>query len=108
MYYEMLKQSGELPIVGVNTFLSPEGSPILVPDEVIRATKVEKKYQVKMLKELHKAYEEEAEKELEELKHTAMADHNIFEKLMDVSKYCSLHQITNALFEAGGRYRRNM
>ena len=94
--------------MGVNTFLSAEGSPILVPDEVIRATETEKRYQITMLDELHRAYTDEADSKLEELKKTAMADDNVFEKLMEVSKYCSLHQITNALFEAGGRYRRNM
>ncbi len=108
LYYETLKHTGEYPIIGVNTFLSSKGSPTLVPAEVIRATKEEKEYQIEMIGELHKAYEDKASQMLRELQVTAINNQNIFESLMEVSKYCSLGQITNALFEVGGQYRRNM
>jgi len=108
LYYETLKHSGELPIVGVNTFLSSEGSPTLIPGEVIRATEEEKRYQIFMLEELRKTWTDNSHTLLEELKHTAVKNHNIFGKLMEVTKYCSLGQITQALFEVGGQYRRNM
>jgi methylmalonyl-CoA mutase len=108
LYYEGLKHSGEFPIIGVNTFLSSKGSPTVTPGEVIRATKEEKEYQINMLSELQKGNQEEADKLLRELQKTAIQNENIFETLMEVSKYCSLGQITDALFEVGGQYRRNM
>ena len=108
LYYEHMKHSGKLPIMGVNTFLSSKGSPTIIPGEVIRATVKEKKYQISMLNELHKTYHSEADSKLEDLKHAALRYSNIFESLMEAAKYCSLGQITNALFEVGGQYRRNM
>ncbi len=108
LYYETLKHSGELPIMGVNTFLSSKGSPTIIPGEVIRATETEKKYQIDMLEQLHKTHIDKVPSLLEDLKHTAVRNQNIFEKLMEVGKYCSIGQITNALFEVGGEYRRNM
>jgi isobutyryl-CoA mutase len=108
LYYETLKHTGEYPIIGVNTFLSSKGSPTVVPLEVIRATTEEKEYQIEMLQELHKTHEDKAHNLLRELQVTAIQNHNIFEKLMEVTKYCSLGQITSALFEVGGQYRRNM
>jgi len=108
LYYETLKHSGELPIMGVNTFLSSKGSPTVTPGEVIRATEEEKKYQIDMLEQLHKTHADKVPQLLEELKHTATQNHNIFEKLMEVCKYCSIGQITHSLFEVGGEYRRNM
>ncbi len=108
LYYETLKHSGELPIMGVNTFLSSKGSPTVTPGEVIRATELEKQYQIEMLEELHKTNEDKVPALLEELKHAAVKNQNIFDKLMEVGKYCSIGQITNALFEVGGEYRRNM
>ncbi len=108
LYYEELKHSGELPIMGVNTFLSSKGSPTIIPGEVIRATKKEKEYQITMLKELRKTYQKESEEWLSKLKLTAVRNENIFETLMEVSKYASIGQITNALFGVGGQYRRNM
>jgi len=108
LYYETLKHSGELPIMGVNTFLSSKGSPTVTPGEVIRATETEKKYQIDMLEQLHKTNEDKVPALLEDLKHTAIRNENIFEKLMEVGKYCSIGQITNALFDVGGEYRRNM
>jgi len=108
LYYEHLKHSGELPIVGVNAFLSSEGSPTVIPGEVIRATGEEKQYQIRMLAELHKTWADKVPALLEELEHAAVRNRNIFESLMEVTKYCSLGQITDALFRVGGQYRRNM
>lgn len=108
LYYEGLKHSGEFPIIGVNTFLSSKGSPTITPKEVIRATKEEKEYQISMLGSLHKGNEEKSQKLLRELQKTAIQNQNIFETLMEATKYCSLGQITDALFEVGGQYRRNM
>jgi methylmalonyl-CoA mutase len=108
LYYETLKHSGKLPVVGVNTFLSTEGSPTVVPGEVIRATETEKKYQIEMLRQLHKTHHDVAPKLLDDLRHAAANNQNIFEQLMETTKYCSLGQITQALFEVGGQYRRNM
>jgi len=108
LYYETLKHTGELPIVGVNTFLSSEGSPTVIPGEVIRATPEEKEYQINMLEQLKKTYHHETEILLEELKRNVIHNQNIFENLMEVSKCASLGQITDALFEVGGQYRRNM
>ncbi len=108
LYYETLKHTGEYPIIGVNTFLSSKGSPTVIPQEVIRSTKEEKDYQIEMLKNLHKFHADKAPTMLRELQVTAIQNKNIFEKLMEVSKYCSLGQITQALFDVGGQYRRNM
>jgi isobutyryl-CoA mutase len=108
LYYEQLKHSGELPIVGVNTFLSSEGSPTIIPAEVIRATGAEKEYQIRMLAELHKTWADRSPALLEDLQHTAAKNQNVFEKLMEATKYCSLGQITRSLFDVGGEYRRNM
>ncbi|HEX8516981.1 MAG TPA: methylmalonyl-CoA mutase family protein [Bacteroidia bacterium] len=108
LYYETLKHTGEYPIIGVNTFLSSKGSPTIVPKEVIRATEEEKNYQIEMLNELHKAHSDKSPELLRNLQQLAIRNENIFEGLMEVSKYCSLGQITHALFEVGGQYRRNM
>ena len=108
LYYETLKHTGELPIMGVNTFLSSKGSPTVIPGEVIRATKEEKEYQIFMINQLHKTWEKESVFQLENLKKAALHNKNIFEELMEVTKYCSIGQITNALFQVGGQYRRNM
>jgi isobutyryl-CoA mutase len=108
LYYESLKHSGKLPIIGVNTFLSSKGSPTIIPGEVIRATFEEKEYQIAMLDQLHRTYRKEAAIELENMKQAAFKNQNIFEALIEVSKYASLGQITDALFKVGGQYRRNM
>ncbi len=106
LYYETLKHNGEFPIIGVNTFLSSKGSPTVQPAEVIRATEEEKEDQIKTLQNLHKAAN--TTELLKDLQHKAINNQNIFEALMDVCKVCSLGQITSALFEVGGQYRRNM
>lgn len=108
LYYETLKHNGEFPIIGVNTFLSSKGSPTVLPKEVIRATEEEKQYQISMLAELHKGNANKVAEELDKVQQAAINNRNIFEHLMEASKYCSLGQITNALFEVGGQYRRNM
>ena len=108
LYYENLKHTGKLPIMGVNTFLSSKGSPTVLPQEVIRSTPQEKEYQITMLAELHKTWEPQAETALKQLHDTAVVNGNVFEALMEATKYCSLGQITNSLFNVGGQYRRNM
>ena len=108
IYYETLKHTGELPIIGVNTFLSKEGSPTIIPQEVIRATKEEKEAQISTLRNLHKAREEKGAQMLRHLQKVAVDNGNMFEALIEASKYCSLGQITHALYEVGGQYRRNM
>ncbi|GAB2535408.1 methylmalonyl-CoA mutase family protein [Rufibacter soli] len=108
LYYETLKHTGEYPIIGVNTFLSSTGSPTVLPSEVIRATEEEKQYQISKLQELHARFAETAPAHLKRLQEVAVQNGNIFEALMEASKYCSLGQITNALFSVGGQYRRNM
>jgi len=108
MYYETLKHNGEFPIIGVNTFLSKNGSPTIVPAEVIRASEEEKQYQLEMLQNLHKTNGDKLETELAKIQQAAIKNENIFEYLMEATKVCSLGQITNSLFEVGGQYRRNM
>lgn len=108
LYYETLKHTGEFPIIGVNTFLSSKGSPTVVPLEVIRATEEEKQFQIKTLENLHKANADKVKEQLAFIQETAIQNKNIFEQLMEASKSCSLGQITKALFEVGGQYRRNM
>jgi methylmalonyl-CoA mutase len=108
MYYETLKHNGEFPIIGVNTFLSKNGSPTIVPAEVIRASEEEKQYQLEMLQNLHKTNGDKLETELAKIQQAAIQNENIFEYLMEATKVCSLGQITNSLFEVGGQYRRNM
>lgn len=108
LYYETLKHTGEFPIIGVNTFLSSKGSPTVVPAEVIRATEEEKQFQIKTKENLNKANEAKVAEQLAVIQEAAIQNENIFEKLMEASKVCSLGQITSALFEVGGQYRRNM
>ncbi len=108
LYYETKKHTGELPIIGVNTFLSSKGSPTIIPDEVIRATKEEKEQQIKNLEEMQKGNSTKSEDYLRKLQEAALRNENMFESLMEASKYCSLGQITHAMFEVGGQYRRNM
>ena len=108
LHYETLKHTGKYPVVGVNTFLNKNGSPTIIPEEVIRATVKEKKYQISMLSELHEGNKKEAPDLIIKLKEKAIQNQNIFESLMEVTKMCSLGEITNALFDVGGQYRRNM
>ena len=108
LYYETLKHTGELPIIGVNTFLSSKGSPTVLPGEVIRATEQEKQEQIETLDRLHAFRSGQSDSELSELQRIAVQNGNVFEKLMEAAKICSLGQLTHALFQVGGQYRRNM
>lgn len=108
LYYETLKHTGEFPIIGVNTFLSSKGSPTMLPKEVIRATEEEKQYQIDMLANLHKAHADKTKERIKNVQMAAIQNKNMFEQLMETCKYASLGEITNALFEVGGQYRRNM
>jgi methylmalonyl-CoA mutase len=94
--------------MGVNTFLSKDGSPTVIPEEVIRSSSEEKEAQINTLKQLHQHYPEECAKQLQYLQQVAVQNGNMFEALMETVKYCSLGQITNALYQVGGQYRRSM
>jgi methylmalonyl-CoA mutase len=108
LYYETLKHTGEFPIIGVNTFLSSKGSPTVEPKEVIRATEEEKQYQIAMLAALQSGNKELTLSNIEKVQDAAVQNKNMFEQLMETCKTASLGQITQALFEVGGQYRRNM
>ncbi|MEO8413073.1 MAG: methylmalonyl-CoA mutase family protein [Ginsengibacter sp.] len=108
LYYETLKHTGGFPIVGVNTFLNKEGSPTILPAEVIRSTEKEKDLQIENLKAFQERHKNESAKMLRRLQEVAVNDGNLFEELMETVKFCSLGQITHALYEVGGQYRRNM
>ena len=108
LYYETLKHTGEYPIVGVNTFLSKKGSPTVLPTEVIRSTTEEKEFQIATLDAFKARHAEKSAEMLSRLQQVAISNGNLFEELMETVKYCSLGQITNALYSVGGQYRRNM
>ena len=108
LYYETLKHTGEFPIIGVNTFLSSKGSPTVQPAEVIRATEKEKQFQITTKENLNIVNKDKVAMQLEIIQKAAIQNENLFEKLMEATKVCSLGQITEALFEVGGQYRRNM
>jgi methylmalonyl-CoA mutase len=108
LYYETLKHTGEYPLIGVNTFLSSKGSPTILPKEVIRATEEEKEQQISTLQQLHKAFEAEAKPVIKKVQASSLHNENVFAALMEAVKYCSLGQLTDAMFEVGGQYRRNM
>jgi isobutyryl-CoA mutase len=108
LYYETLKHNGEYPLIGVNTFLSSKGSPTVLPREVIRSTTEEKEAQIATRDNLWEGHKAESVKALGELQQAAIHNRNMFAELMEAVKYCTLGQITNALFEVGGQYRRNM
>ena len=108
LYYETLKHTGEFPIVGVNTFLNKNGSPTILPAEVIRSTTEEKELQINMLNAFKERHTHKSAAMLTKLQDVAIANGNLFEELMETVKYCSLGQITNALYSVGGQYRRNM
>ena len=108
LYYETLKHTGEYPIVGVNTFLNKNGSPTILPTEVIRSTTEEKEFQITTLEAFHTRHAEKNAAMLTQLQQVAVNNGNLFAELMETVKYCSLDQITNALYAVGGQYRRNM
>ncbi len=108
MNYEMLKHTGELPIIGVNTFRNPHGDAVLDKLELARSTDEEKQSQLKRLADFHALHAAESPAQLQRLQQAVIENKNVFEVLMDAVRVCSLGQITNALFEVGGQYRRNM
>jgi methylmalonyl-CoA mutase len=108
MHYEMLKHTGELPIIGVNTFRNPHGDAVHDTLELARSTEAEKQSQLKRLADFHALHAKEAPAMLKRLQKAVIDNKNVFEVLMDAVRCCSLGQITNALFEVGGQYRRNM
>ncbi|MDQ6889126.1 MAG: methylmalonyl-CoA mutase family protein, partial [Bacteroidota bacterium] len=108
LFYETQKHSGELPIVGVNTFLNKAGSPTILPSEIIRSTNEEKDGQIKNVQAFHERHKKESESMLKRLQSVAINNGNLFEELMETVKHCSLGEITHALYEVGGQYRRNM
>ena len=108
LHYEMLKHTGEHPVIGVNTFRNPHGDPIPAKLALARSTEEEKQSQLARLADFHARHAAEAPAMLARLKAAVIADANVFEVLMDAVRVCSLGQITNALFEVGGQYRRNM
>ena len=108
MHYEMLKHSGEYPIIGVNTFRNPSGDPVPDHIELARSTEEEKTSQLARLQEFHARHADEAPLMLRRLRQAVIENRNVFEVLMDAVRVCSLGQITTALFEVGGQYRRNM
>ena len=108
LYYEHQKHTGEYPIVGVNTFLNKNGSPTIIPSEVIRSTTEEKEFQINALNDFKERHADVSAEALKKLQHVAVHNGNLFAELMETVKYCSLGQITHALYEVGGQYRRNM
>lgn len=108
MRYEHLKDSGDLPIMGVNTFISSEGSPFVTPDEVVRSTTEDKDRLIDDLRALHERERKTAEVALLEVQAAALNGENVFAALMEATKVCSLGQLSDALFAVGGKYRRNM
>ncbi len=108
LHYESLKHSGEMPIIGVNTYLDPAGSPTIIPGEVIRSTETEKKYSIDSLKAFHERNEAVAPEAVAKLRQVAVEHGNTFEAMMEAAKVCSMGQISKALYGVGGQYRRNM
>jgi methylmalonyl-CoA mutase len=108
LYYEHQKHTGELPIIGVNTFLNKKGSPTIIPGEVIRSNEEEKEQQIGNLRAFHARHAAVANGKLQRLQQVAIENGNLFAELMETVKYCSLGQITHALYQVGGQYRRNM
>ena len=108
LYYESLKHTGELPIVGVNTFLDKNGSPTIIPEEVIRAGEAEKEYAIQSKNSFEERNRERAKVSLAALERAAIENENLFEQMMVASQCCSLGQISNLLYRVGGQYRRNM
>jgi methylmalonyl-CoA mutase len=108
LYYETLKHNGGLPIVGVNTFLDPKGSPTVSPPEVIRATHEEKDYAIEARDAVWRRNEATAQAALEGVRRAALDGRNVFDALMDACTVCTLGQISAALYQVGGQYRRNM
>jgi isobutyryl-CoA mutase len=108
MHYEMLKHTGELPIIGVNTFRNPKGDTTAGTLELARSTDDEKQSQLHRLKKFHDTHATAAPAMLQRLEEAVINNTNVFEVLMDAVRVCSLGQITDTLFRVGGEYRRSM
>ncbi|MEX8522798.1 MAG: fused isobutyryl-CoA mutase/GTPase IcmF [Leptothrix ochracea] len=108
MHYEMQKHTGEYPIIGVNTFRSPHGDPVPESIELARSTDAEKQSQLARLADFHTRHADAAPAQLQRLQQAVIDNHNVFDVLIDAVRVCSLGQITHALFEVGGQYRRSM
>jgi len=108
MYYEQRKHDGSWPIIGVNTFINPHQQPEPEKIELSRSTEKEKRGQIKRLNEFHEHHRESSPHALQQIRESAIRNENIFEKLVDAVRYCSLGQICDVLYEVGGQYRRNM
>ncbi|MEX1369150.1 MAG: methylmalonyl-CoA mutase family protein, partial [Nannocystaceae bacterium] len=108
LYYESLKHSGKLPIIGVNTYLDPNGSPTVLPAEVIRSTREEKEFAIASRDAFKARNAQAAPQALASLRAVALRHGNTFESLMEATKVCTLGQLSRALYEVGGQYRRNM
>lgn len=108
MHYEMLKHTGEYPIIGVNTFRNPHGDLVLEQIELARSTDAEKQSQLTRLRDFHEQHAQESGPMLKRLQQAVIDNGNVFEVLMDAVRVCSLGQITSALYQVGGQYRRNM
>jgi methylmalonyl-CoA mutase len=108
LYYESRKHSGAMPIIGVNTYLDPNGSPTIIPAEVIRSTTEEKEYAIASRDAFAARNAQAAPAALEQLRRAAVEHGNTFEALMQAGKVCTLGQLSQALYEVGGQYRRNM
>jgi methylmalonyl-CoA mutase len=108
MHYEMLKHTGDYPIIGVNTFRNPHGDPVPDHIELARSTEDEKRSQLARLADFHARHADSAPAMLDRLQRAVIDDRNVFEVLMDAVRVCSLGQVTHALFEVGGQYRRSM
>ena len=108
MHYEMLKHTGEYPIIGVNTFRNPHGDPVPESIELARSTEDEKQSQLQRLNDFHTRHAESSAVMQKRLQQAVIENGNVFEVLMDAVRCCSLGQITSALFEVGGQYRRSM
>src|SRR4051794_12978452 len=108
LYYEHRKHDGSYPIVGVNTFRNPQGDPVTTHLTLARSTEEEKQSQLARLTAFHAAHAEESQAALAQLQRVVIDNGNVFAELMSAVRSCSLGQITNALFEVGGQYRRSM
>ena len=108
LHYEMLKHTGEYPIIGVNTFRNPHGEPVPEHIELARSTDEEKQSQLSRLAAFHERHAAQSPAMLQRLQQAVIDNKNVFEVLMDAVRVCSLGQITSALFEVGGQYRRSM
>ncbi len=108
LYYEQQKESGEYPIVGVNTFLSKEGSPFEIPNELIRSTDDDRNRQIANLRAFQDRNKDRVDEALARLQRAAVESENLFEQLMETAKFASLGQMSRALYDVGGQYRRNM